>query len=66
MRQVDHREVLATLSAGAQIVDVLPSHEYNGAHIKGAIHIPLPRILIDAPTSLDRSRRVVVYCRDSL
>jgi rhodanese-related sulfurtransferase len=66
MRQVDHREVLAMLSADVQIVDVLPSHEFNGAHIKGAIHIPLRRILVDAPASLDRSRRVVVYCRDSL
>jgi rhodanese-related sulfurtransferase len=66
MRQVDHREVLATLSADAQIVDVLPAHEFGGAHIRGAIHIPLRRILADAPVSLDPSRRVVVYCRDSL
>ena len=54
------------LSAGAQIVDVLPAQEYNGAHIKGAVHIPLPRVLTDAPTLLDRSQRTVVYCRDSL
>jgi len=66
MRQVDHREVLAMLSADAQIVDVLPSHEFSTAHISGAIHIPLRRILADAPASLDCSRRVVVYCRDSL
>jgi rhodanese-related sulfurtransferase len=66
MRQVDHREVVAMLSAGAQIIDVLPAQEYNSAHIKDAVHIPLRRILTDAPTSLDRSRRVVVYCRDSL
>ena len=66
MRAVDHREVLAMLSAVAQIVDVLPAQEYNGGHIKGAVHIPLRRILTDAPTLLDRSRRIVVYCRDSL
>ena len=66
MRQVDHREVLAMLSAGAQIVDVLPAHEYNRAHIKGAIHIPLRRILADAPAMLHRSLPIVVYCRDSL
>lgn len=66
MRQVNHREVLAMLSADAQIVDVLPSHEFNAAHIKGAIHIPLRKILTTAPASLERSRRVVVYCRDSL
>ncbi|HWN58449.1 MAG TPA: rhodanese-like domain-containing protein [Methylomirabilota bacterium] len=66
MREVDHREVLAMLSAGAQIVDVLPAQEYNRAHVKGAVHIPLPRILADAPRLLDRSQRTVVYCRDSL
>ena len=66
MREVDHRQVIAMLSAGAQIVDVLPAQEYNGAHIKGAVHIPLPRILTDAPSLLDRSRRTVVYCRDTL
>lgn len=66
MREVDHRVVLAMLSAGAQIVDVLPAQEYNAAHIKGAVHIPLRRILADAPALLDRSQRTVVYCRDSL
>ena len=66
MREVDHREVHAMLSFDAQILDVLPAQEYNGAHIKGAVHIPLPRILADAPALLDRSRRIVVYCRDSL
>ena len=54
------------LSSGAQIVDVLPSHEYYAAHIRGAVHIPVGRILRDALTSLDRTRPVVVYCRDSL
>lgn len=55
------------LTAGdAQIVDVLPSHEYNTAHIRGAIHIPLRRIFSDAPSSLNRERPVVVYCRDTL
>ena len=53
-------------SGGAQIVDVLPSHEYDAAHISGTIHIPLRHILRDAPTALDRAHPVVVYCRDSL
>jgi rhodanese-related sulfurtransferase len=58
-------------SCGAQIVDVLPSHEYDTAHIRGALHIPLGRLLREAteasPTAaLDRKRPVVVYCRDSL
>jgi len=53
-------------AGGVQIVDVLPSHEYDAAHIRGAVHIPLRRIIRDAPASLDRTRPVVVYCRDSL
>jgi rhodanese-related sulfurtransferase len=66
VREVDHRGVLAMLSPGAQIVDVLPAQEYKGAHIKGAVHIPLSRILADAPILLDCSQRTAVYCRDSL
>ena len=66
VREVDHREVLEMLSGGGQIVDVLPAQEFNGAHIKSAVHIPLSRIINDAPLLLDRSQRTVVYCRDSL
>ncbi len=54
------------LATGVQIVDALPSHEYRAAHISGAIHIPVGRILRDAVALLDRARPVVVYCRDSL
>jgi rhodanese-related sulfurtransferase len=67
VREIQHRELFRMLSSGdAQIVDVLPSHEYNTAHIRGAIHIPVGRILHDAPTSLDHTRPLVVYCRDVL
>jgi rhodanese-related sulfurtransferase len=67
VREIQHRELATMLTAGiAQIVDVLPSREYSTAHIRGAIHIPLRRILSDAPLSLNRARSVVVYCRDSL
>ena len=66
MREIQHRELLRMLSAGSQVVDALPSHEYDAAHLRGAIHIPVGNILRDAPTLLDRARPVVVYCRDSL
>ena len=67
MREIQHRELAAMLASGAaQIVDVLPSHEYKTTHIRSAIHIPVGEILRDAPAKLDRSRPVVVYCRDSL
>jgi rhodanese-related sulfurtransferase len=67
VHEIKHRELFRMLSSGdAQVVDVLPSHEYNTAHIRGAIHIPVGRILRDAPALLDRTRPVVVYCRDIL
>jgi rhodanese-related sulfurtransferase len=66
VREIQHRELLRMLSSGAQVVDALPSHEYQRTHIRGAIHIPVGRVLRDAPTLLDRARPVVVYCRDSL
>ena len=67
MREIRHRELAAMRAWGqVQIVDVLPSHEYQTAHIRGATHIPVGRILRDAPNVLEHSRPVVVYCRDSL
>jgi rhodanese-related sulfurtransferase len=66
VREIQHRELLRMLSSGGQVVDALPTHEYGSAHIRGAIHIPVGRILRDAPALLDRTRPVAVYCRDSL
>jgi rhodanese-related sulfurtransferase len=66
LREIQHRELLRMLSSGTQIVDALPAHEYETAHFRGAIHIPVGRILRDAPALLDRTRPIVVYCRDSL
>jgi rhodanese-related sulfurtransferase len=65
--EVQHSDLAAMLATGqVQIVDALPSHEYQSTHIRGAIHIPVGRVLRDATKVLDRTRPVVVYCRDSL
>ena len=66
MHEIRHRELLEMLSSDAQIVDVLPTHEYATTHIRNAIHIPVGRIIHDAATVLDRARPVIVYCRDCL
>jgi 3-mercaptopyruvate sulfurtransferase SseA len=63
---IDHRTVLRLRADGAQIVDALPSHEYDAAHIKGAIHLPISRLVRDARQLLAADRPVVVYCRDNL
>jgi rhodanese-related sulfurtransferase len=50
----------------AQVVEVLPEHEYAEMHLPGAINLPLKRLDAASVTALDRARPVVVYCWDSL
>ena len=45
----------------AQLVEVLPSREYEDEHIEGAINIPLKRLDRDSTGVLDRARPVIVY-----
>ncbi len=67
MLVLTHREVLALAAAGtADIVETLPLHEYRTVHIRGAIHLPLPRLWREAREALSPARPIVVYCRDSL
>jgi rhodanese-related sulfurtransferase len=67
MLMLNHRQVLTMLQAGsAQIIDTLPLHEYRTVHIRGAIHLPLPRLWREARKVLSADRPSVVYCRDSL
>jgi rhodanese-related sulfurtransferase len=48
----------------AQLVEVLPSAEYEDEHLPGAVNIPLKELDADAVRQLERSRPVVVYCND--
>lgn len=66
MQVVTHIEVLALIGTGAQILDVLPPHEYRSAHIRGALHLPLSRLWREARTAVALERPIVTYCRDSL
>ncbi|HUA46005.1 MAG TPA: rhodanese-like domain-containing protein [Solirubrobacteraceae bacterium] len=54
------------LSAGAQLVEVLPAEEYAKAHIPDAISLPLGALDERGVAVLDRGRPVVVYCWDAL
>jgi rhodanese-related sulfurtransferase len=49
---------------GAQLVEVLPSAEYEEEHLPGALNIPLRQLGAEARERLDPSRPVVVYCYD--
>jgi rhodanese-related sulfurtransferase len=61
--EVDRAGVQRLIERGAQVVDVLPSEEYELEHIPGAVNIPLWDIR-ERVGELDRSRPVVVYCFD--
>lgn len=56
-------ELQRLISAGAQLVDVLPEVEYRAAHLPGALNIPLKQLDGRTAKALDRSRAVVVVAR---
>ncbi len=45
----------------AQLVEVLPSQEYQDEHIQGAINLPLKRLIRDTAGRLDGARPLIVY-----
>ena len=65
MSKVIDRNELRSLvdQESAQLVEVLPSDEYESLHIAGAINIPL-KVLAAQAARLDRALPVVVYCND--
>jgi len=61
IRTVDAAGVTKSQSAGAQVVDVRTSGEYQLGHIPGAINVPVDEIAQTA-ASWDRAKTYVVYC----
>ena len=59
-------ELRRLVHGGAQVVEVLPAHEYEEEHLPGAINIPLKTLTPESVAPLDPHRAVVVYCWDSL
>ena len=64
-REIDRDEVQRLVAAGAQLVEVLPSSEYDEDHLPGALNLPLSKVDADVLGFLDQARAVVVYCWDS-
>jgi rhodanese-related sulfurtransferase len=58
--------VLRLLEEGARLVEVLPRQEYEEAHLRGAINIPLKELGRESTVGLDRAAPVIVYCHDYL
>lgn len=51
---------------GAQLIEVLPEHEYSEEHLPGAINIPLKSLDPAAVSHLDPALPTVVYCWDDI
>jgi rhodanese-related sulfurtransferase len=64
-KEIRREEVRKLVAGGAQLVEVLPSPEYEEDHLPGAIHIPLRKIDSQAVDVLDRNRAVIAYCWDT-
>jgi rhodanese-related sulfurtransferase len=63
---VNRDDVRRLVADGAQLVEVLPRHEYVEEHLPDAISIPLKTMGEEAIATLDRGRPIVVYCWDAL
>jgi rhodanese-related sulfurtransferase len=64
-KEIRREEVRKLVAEGAQLVEVLPSPEYEEDHLPGAIHVPLRKIDSRAREVLDPGRPVIVYCWDT-
>jgi len=65
-KSVSRDEVRRLVEAGAQLVEVLPTDEFDDEHLVGAISLPLKSLTAGTVSVLDRSRPVIVYCWDGL
>jgi rhodanese-related sulfurtransferase len=64
--RIEYGRLRELLSAGAQLVEVLPTDEYEEEHLPGALSIPLKQLDARTAARLDRTDPVVVYCWDYL
>lgn len=68
-RTIDAKNARNLMAAdkSALLLDVREPHEYNSAHIEGAVNIPLRTIGIELNEQLtDLDRAIIVYCRSGV
>ena len=62
---IDREQVQRLLAEeNGQLVEVLPSDEYEDEHLPGAINIPLKTLDSETTRRLEPDRPVIVYCHD--
>ena len=64
-QEIDRADVRRLMKEGAQVVEVLPSAEFEADHLPGAISLPLRNLETEAKEKLDQRRPVLVYCWDA-
>lgn len=62
--EINRDDVHKLIEGGAQLVEVLPSAQYEQEHLPGAINIPLKKIDREMATQLQPNQPVIVYCND--
>lgn len=62
MEVIGRERVDELVDAGSQLVEVLPPHQYEHAHLPGAISLPYKSFDADTVGELDRDRPVITYC----
>jgi rhodanese-related sulfurtransferase len=62
--EINRDDVRRAVEGRAQLVEVLPSKQYEEEHLPGAINIPLKKLDQQATARLQRDRPVIVYCYD--
>ena len=65
-KRIEIDQLKELLAGRAQLVEVLPSEEYEEQHLPDAVSIPLKQLDAETTASLDRANPVVVYCWDYL
>lgn len=66
MKKIDTGELKKQLeNDNIKTVEVLDEDEFNKSHIKGALHIPLRRIVTEAKKKVGKDDKIAVYCSDS-
>ena len=63
-QEVARAEVQQLVDHGGQLVEVLPTNEYEEDHLPGAINLPLRQLESTARHVLEATRPVIVYCWD--
>ena len=62
--EIGREDVRTMLVNGAQIIETLPSNQYEEEHLPGAINISLKQLDGKTTSALDHDKAVIVYCQN--